>query len=328
MSEPGMNQAVRTNDDVYVNHFSYALGDEVNTVRQAAEHKRLLSSVETLEKAGFTQHHVCRPETNAYALAHRAVTAIQQHLGEIDAIIYATCLPLNGNIGAPAAYRDTRDVKYLMDFPASHLQTDFDLSRAMVIGLNQQACTAMLGSLFMSRAIMNLESSVNRVLCVTADRFPEHSIYEQAYNLISDGAAACIVSRDPAGFRILTSHAVTNGALSIASDDETVGSFFNYTHRVIHETLAKANLQIADIDWIVPQNTNVIAWQIMCSLLPFNPERIHHPTLGQAGHVISGDNIINLKHLADSGDVRSGEKVLLFMAGYGLNWQCVILEKV
>ena len=42
----------------------------------------------------------------------------------------------------------------------------------------------------------------------------------------------------------------------------------------------------------------------------------------------SGDNIINLKHLADRDVVHKGEKVLLFMAGYGLNWQSVILEKV
>lgn len=313
--------------DVFVSHLSYELGDIVNSVEQAALYGRTLSSVETLRKAGFSQHHVCSPDTNAYALAQRAVTKIQDKLGDIDAIIYATCLPLNGNIGAPQKFSETRDVKYLMDFPASNLQAHFDLSKAMVIGLNQQACTAMLGSLFVSRAIMSIEPCVNRVLCVTADRFPENSIYEQAYNLISDGAAACIVSRDPDGFRIIATHAVTNGAMSLASDDETVGSFFNYTYRVIQDTLAKANLKIQNIDWIVPQNTNIVAWQIMCSLLPFDHARIYHHTLGQAGHVISGDNIINLKHLVDSGEVETGEKLLLFMAGYGLNWQCVILEK-
>jgi 3-oxoacyl-[acyl-carrier-protein] synthase-3 len=315
-------------DEVFVDHFSYALGDVVHTVRQAADNGRILTNVETLHKAGFTQHHVCSDSTGAYDLAHRVVTSIQNHLGEIDAIIYATCLPENGNIGRQKAYCESRDVKHLMDFPASHLQADFGLSQAMVIGLNQQACTAMLGSMYIAKAIMSLDSRVNRVLCVTADRFPENAIYEQAYNLISDGAAACIASRKPEGFRIVATHAVTNGALSAASDDETVGSFFNYTHRVIHEALDKAGLTIGDISWIVPQNTNLVAWQIMCSLLPFNHKRVYHPTLGEAGHVISGDNIINLKHLVDSGEVRAGEKVLLFMAGYGLNWQCVILEKV
>lgn len=315
-------------NDVFISHLSYALGDVANTVQQAADNGRLLSSVETLQRAGFTQHHVCGRDTSAYDLARRVVTSIQGDLGDIDAIIYATCIPMNGNIGSPAAYRDTRDVKYLMDFPASHLQADFGLSNAMVIGLNQQACTSMLGSLYIAKAIMSIDSRVNRALCVTADRFPENAVYEQAYNLISDGAAACIVSREPEGFRILTTHAVTNGALAAATDDETVGSFFNYTHRVIHETLEKGGLKVGDIDWIVPQNTNVIAWQIMCSLLPFDPARVYHPTLGSAGHVISGDNIINLKHLVDSGEVAKGDKVLLFMAGYGLNWQCVILEKM
>lgn len=315
-------------NDVYVDHLSYALGEDVNTVQQAADKGRILTTVDTLEKAGFTQHHVSSPDTNAYDLARRAVTSIKDKLGDIDAIIYSTCLPLNGNIGSSEAFRETRDVKHLMDFPGSNLQAEFDLSNAMVIGLNQQACTAMLGSLFISKAIMSIEPQVNRVLCITADRFPEKAIYEQAYNLISDGAAACIVSREPQGYRIIATHAVTNGALSAANDDETVGSFFNYAHRVIQQTLVKAELTIDNIDWIVPQNTNVAAWQIMCSLLKFDHARIHHPTLGQAGHVISGDNIINLKHLTDNGDVKKGEKVLLFMAGYGLNWQCVILEKM
>jgi 3-oxoacyl-[acyl-carrier-protein] synthase-3 len=78
----------------------------------------------------------------------------------------------------------------------------------------------------------------------------------------------------------------------------------------------------------VPQNTNIGAWQVMCTLLPFDYARVYHPTLSDVGHMISGDNIVNMKHLVDNDVVKSGEKVLLFMAGYGLNWQGVILEKV
>jgi 3-oxoacyl-[acyl-carrier-protein] synthase-3 len=66
---------------------------------------------------------------------------------------------------------------------------------------------------------------------------------------------------------------------------------------------------------------------VMCSLLPFDYARVYHPTLSDVGHMISGDNIVNLKHLVNSGAVSKNEKVLLFMAGYGLNWQGVVLEK-
>jgi 3-oxoacyl-[acyl-carrier-protein] synthase-3 len=312
----------------YVSHFSYALGDCPQTLAQAAKRDQLVSSPEALRQAGFARHHVCAAGTDAYQLARRSVCDIGSRLGDIDAIVYATCLPINGNVGSAASFRETRDVKYLMDFPASRLQADFNLKNAKVIGLSQQACTGMLGSLYLAGLMIAADPQVQRVLCLTADRFPAFSLYEQAYNLISDGAAACVVSTEPSGYRLLATHAVTNGALSAATDDETVGSFFNYAHQVIHDTLARAHLTIADIDWIVPQNTNGVAWQILANLLPFDLDRVYHPTLAEVGHMISGDNIVNLKHLSDQGLVSVGHKLLLFMAGYGLNWQVVILEKV
>ena len=185
----------------------------------------------------------------------------------------------------------------------------------------------MLGSLRLARMLLVTEPETGRVLCVTADRFPAGALYEQSYNLISDGAAACVVSDSPATFRLVACHAITNGAMAKASDDETAGSFFSYTHRTIQETLVKAGLNIEDIQWIVPQNTNTKAWQILARLIRFDFERVYFPSIAQAAHVISGDNIINLKLLMEEGKIKSGERMLLLMAGYGLNWQCVILEK-
>jgi len=313
--------------EVFVDHLSFALGDDRRSVEEAQEKGLTLSMARDLREAGFMQHHVCHSQTTAYDLAHRAVSNIREHLKGTGAIVYSTCIPINGNIGDEKKFRETRDVKYLMDFPVSHLQSDFGLDQAFVIGLNQQACTGVLGSLRLAGMLVTCEPQIERVLCVTSDRFPEGALYEQAYNLISDGAVACVVSSSPGAFRLLACHAITNGAMAQASDDETVGSYFNYTYRVINETLAKAGLDMQSIDWVVPQNTNQKAWQILARLLRFDFERVYFPTLSTVGHLISGDNILNLKALTDERGVRSGERLLLFMAGYGLNWQCVILEK-
>lgn len=245
---------------VFVDHLSFALGDKTYTVEQATARESIVSSPDVLRQAGFAQHYVCRPGTTAYDLAQRAVQGIQTALGDIGAIVYSTCLPTNANVGDAARFRATRDVKYLMDFPASHLQSQFGLERATVIGLTQQACTGMLGSLRLARTLLIAEPDIQRVLCVTADRFPDGALYEQAYTLMSDGAAACIVSTVPAGFRLVALQALTNGGLATASDDETVGSYFSYGYRTIQQTLAQAELGIADIDWIVPQNVNIRAW--------------------------------------------------------------------
>jgi 3-oxoacyl-[acyl-carrier-protein] synthase-3 len=316
--------------DCYVGNLSYALGDEISSVEEAGSKGRLLSKPSVLKDAGFKQHHTCTASTSAYDLAHKVLTQLGDALTSdeqpIGAIVYATCLPLNGTITDDSQFKVSRDVKHLMDFPASHVQADFNLNDALVIGLNQQACTAMLGSLRIAKMLLSTEPDIKQVLCITADRFPPGALYEQSYTLVSDGAAACLVSRQPQAFKIITCHGITNGAMAQASDDETVGSYFSYAHRVILETLHKANLDISDINYVVPQNMNIKAWQILSRLLKLDFERVCFPTLPDVGHVISGDNIINLKHLQDSGQIKSGDRILLFMAGYGLNWQCVILE--
>jgi 3-oxoacyl-[acyl-carrier-protein] synthase-3 len=315
--------------DFYVDDFVYALGDTKLHITESAAAGRLLSAADDLADAGFQWHHVCEPTTTAYDLARAATAQLTEGGGlaeGADAIVYATCLPLNGNAGDPGEWERSRDVKHLMDFPASRLQADFGLDRAVVVGLNQQACTAMLGSLRLAGALLAAEPGWERVLCVTADRFPDGSIYEQAYNVISDGAAACVVSRQPAAFRLVTTHQITNGGLSAATDDETVGTYFSYVHRLIRETVARAGLRPADLDWVVPQNTNQKAWQILARLVGIEHERVWLPSLPDVGHVISADNVINLSSLVASGQLRAGQKVLLLMAGFGLNWQAVILE--
>jgi 3-oxoacyl-[acyl-carrier-protein] synthase-3 len=213
-----------------------------------------------------------------------------------------------------------------MHFPASDLQRDLSLDRAIVIGLNQQACTGMLGSLRLARALLADEPEWNRVLCVTADRFPEGAVYEQAYNLVSDAAAACLVSRERHGFRLVAAHHITNGGLSEATNDEEVGTYFSYTSLLVTETLRRAGLHPADIDWIVPQNTNQKAWQIMSRLIGVDVSRVWQSSIGDIGHAISADNVINLAALAQSGQLKPGQRVLLLMAGHGLNWQSVLLE--
>ena len=51
-------------------------------------------------------------------------------------------------------------------------------------------------------------------------------------------------------------------------------------------------------------------------------------TVADVGHVISSDNLVNLAALEATGRVRSGERLLLFMASFGMNWQGLVLEKV
>jgi 3-oxoacyl-[acyl-carrier-protein] synthase-3 len=314
--------------DVFVHDLAFALGDEPRSVEESVARGQTRSPAALLRRAGFARHHVCAPTTSAYDLARRVAAAMRGELGSIDLILYATCLPLNANAGDAASFAASRDVKHLMDFPASRLQAELGLQQATVVGIDQQACTGMLGSFRVGAALLRTEPATQRALCITADRFPPGALYEQSCNLLSDGAAACVLSREPRGFRLLACHAITNGGLGRACDDEAVGSYFTYTHRLIRELLDAAGLAVGDLAWIVPQNMHVTAWTILSRLLGVDRSRVYYRTLPEVGHVISADNLINLQRLDDEGRVEPGERVLLVMAGYGMHWQAVLLEKV
>jgi 3-oxoacyl-[acyl-carrier-protein] synthase-3 len=313
---------------VFVGNLGYALGEVKHGVAESAAEGRLLSSAADLHDAGFRWHHRCGRGTTAYDLARAALRRLAGPggLDGVDAIVYATSLPCNATVGDQADWLRTRDVKYLMDFPAGRLQADFGLTGSVVFGLDQQACTGMLGSVRLAHALLGAEPGWRRVLCVTADRFPEGALYEQAYNVISDGAAACTVDRGTGPFRFVAAHQITNGGLGRADDDETVGAYFGYTHKSVLETLAKAGMVPADLTWIVTQNTIAQAWLVLSRMLGIDADRVWAPSMPDTGHVISADNIINLLELQHSGKLRPGDRILLTMAGFGMNWQCLVLE--
>src|SRR6266508_5619390 len=97
-----------------------------------------ISSAEDLSEAGFRWHHVCASGSTSYDLAAAATRQLAEAevLEPVDAIVYATCLPCNGNLGDAGDWERTRDVKFLMDFPVSRLQADFGLDDAVAVGLN------------------------------------------------------------------------------------------------------------------------------------------------------------------------------------------------
>ena len=317
-----------TGPDLYLDHLAVSLGEHRVSVEESWQAGRLRTDAATFRANGFGCHHMADASTDALDLALRACQEQGEAIAGTGVLVYSTAIPLNSYQRREDAYSLSRDIKDLSDFPASRLQAALGLEQASVVGLTQQACTAMLGSIRLARALLLAEPDLEQVLCVSADRFPPGAIYEQAYNLVSDAACAGLVSRKPGGYRIVACHAITNGALAQASDDEMAGTHFAYAHQIIQETVARAGLTVGDIDWIVPQNTTPKVWQIMSRVLKHPLERVAMDTVARTGHAISADNVLNLLELEASGRVKPGDRLLLFMASFGMNWQGLVLEKV
>ena len=242
--------------DVFVHDLVYALGDRPQSVEEAAARGLTRSPAALLRRAGFACHHVCRPPTTAYDLARRTAARSRAELAAVDLVLYATCLPLNANTGDGAAFAASRDVKDLMDFPASRLQADFGLDAATIVGIDQQACTGMLGALRVGGALLRGEPDLRRVLCVTADRFPpaRRTSRPTTWSPTVPPPACCRAGGAASACSPATPS--PTGRWPAPRDDEAVGAYFTYTHRLVRETLDSAGLGPDDIDWVVPQNTN------------------------------------------------------------------------
>ena len=63
-------------------------------------------------------------------------------------------------------------------------------------------------------------------------------------------------------------------------------------------------------------------------ILRIDRDKVFFDSIKDVGHIISSDNIVNLCELQKTEKIKSGDKLLLLMAGFGLNWQAVLLESV
>ncbi len=314
--------------DVYINCQAVAFPECLQTVEASAAAGLTKTDALTLRASGFGHHRVACAGASCDELARRAVGDLGSAIMGVTTIVYATVLPSNANLAHQGAFEQSRDIRDVARYPASRLQADLDLGQASVIGLTQQATTGMLGAIRIARALLVAEPSQSRILCVVADLVPPGALYEQSFSLLSDGASACVVSREPGGYRLVANHAITIGALLDASDDQIAGTHFGFCNRIITETLVVAGLSIQEIDWIVPQNTSPKVWQILARSLGFPLERVVRWTVADVGHVLGSDNLVNLQALEATGQLKSGDRLLLFMASFGMNWQGLILEKV
>jgi 3-oxoacyl-[acyl-carrier-protein] synthase-3 len=68
------------------------------------------------------------------------------------------------------------------------------------------------------------------------------------------------------------------------------------------------------------------SWEILLQLTGLAADQLYADNIAAKGHVISGDNFINLKDAGDSGRLRSGDRLLLFNFGFGASWSCLLVE--
>jgi 3-oxoacyl-[acyl-carrier-protein] synthase III len=310
----------------------YAFPEATRSVRELAAAGSLTSEAHVLERFGFARVHTATHES-PFSLAAGAAAALLE--GEsvdpasVGLLVWGgpqgptAFVPRPTTAQSSAAHRTTAR----FHFPGTRLQHTLGLDRAAVLGMDQTACTTLFGAVRVARALC-LAEGIERALCVASEFFPADAGREAIFNVTSDAAVAVLVERGGARNRIVAARQVTKGYYwdADALRNEVVASYFPTARHVIQETAEAAGWALSDIDWIIPHNVGRGSWQVLLGLLRLPAARLWDRNLERDGHTLAGDNFINLADAIASGDVRPGQKLLLFSYGYGAHWTALAIE--
>lgn len=295
------------------------------TLGELAGDRLLRSTPAVLTDLGYEAAHVADAAHDAAWLARTAATGALADAGieasAVDALIWAGALPeshVRPVAGDPLLAR--------FAYSASWLQHELGLHRASVHGVAQQGCSGMFSALRMAHALLAAEPELQHVLCLGVDVLPAGAPREILYTVISDAAAAVVVSRHSPRDRWQGFHQVSKGYYwdVPARQNEIIASYFPTSRLVITDLLARAGLSAHDVDCVVPTGIGAGSWEVLTGLCGIEPDRIHR---GRSfGHTIAADSFLHLADLRANGTLRPGSRVLLFTYGFGSSWCGLLLE--
>lgn len=317
---------------VGISAIQYLFAGQPVPLAELAARGALESDAGLLADFGFERVHVAdreAPYDLALAAARRLLDEHCVDPASVDAILVGASpsamsfAPAREAREAAAALLTTRRFQYA----ASRLQFDLGCDGAALLGLDQLACTTLFGAVRVARALVAAEG-MRRVLCVASEFFPARAGREALWNLTSDAACALLVERDAPVNRVRALRTVSKGYYwdGDARREEVVASYFPTALHVVDRTLADAGWSRADVDWVVPHNVSSRSWAVLMGLLRLPRARLWDANIAARGHSLAGDNFINLRDATERGDVRPGERVLLFSYGYGAHWTAMAVE--
>ena len=298
---------------------------------ELAERKLLTTNHESLRELGFSVAHVAdeihNPQWLVKTAAIRALADAQLKAEDIGLLVYAGGLAESHLLVATNAAAEGNSILNRFRYPSGWLQDELALDNAEVVGVAQQGCASMFAAIRIARNSLVAQPELRHALCVGVDVLPENAHREIVYNVISDGAAAVVVSRESARDQWVDFHQISRGYYwdTPARQAEIIAAYFPTARLAINELLARNQLIADDIGLVVPSGIQRGSWDVLLDLVKIPRDRLYDP--GESfGHSICADNFVHLERLRRDNSIPPGTKILLFTYGFGSSWCCLLLE--
>ncbi|MEO6563470.1 MAG: beta-ketoacyl-ACP synthase III [Nitrosospira sp.] len=282
-------------------------------------------------RTGITQRHIAADNEMASDLAlnasRQAMAAAGVTAGDVDLIIVATTTP---DVIFPSTACILQDKLGVNDCPAFDVQAVcsgfiYALATAdMFIRAGKCRTALVVGTEIYSRIL----DWTDRSTCV----------------LFGDGAGAVVLTQsDQPG--ILSSHLHADGSYSkilavpgsicggkvqgkpfVMMEGNVVFKFaIKVLEDVVREALAENNLEVSDIDWLIPHQANIRIIISTANKLGLPMEKVV-ATLDRHGNTSAASIPLALDIAVRDGRIKSGQLVLLEGVGGGFTWGAVLVR--
>lgn len=182
------------------------------------------------------------------------------------------------------------------------------LTNAFPAGITLNNCTSFLSAISMAVAMVRA-GRCRHALLITADKVPDESLRMTNFALLSDGAASCLVSREPGlGYELVAEAFLP----SVAPIDSYRGKDEPELYqRVARAVTDESGIEPAAVKKVLCSNIFKPITQLKESKLGFQRRQLHLDNVPRYGHCFSADTAINLVDCETQGAIAHGDHVLL-----------------
>ncbi|GIP63146.1 3-oxoacyl-[acyl-carrier-protein] synthase III C-terminal domain-containing protein [Virgibacillus pantothenticus] len=205
------------------------------------------------------------------------------------------------------------------------LLKEFNLHNIDYYGISHANCASFFIGLKTAVDFLRKSTAESEVLIISGDQtnFMSESRYLTKSSIIGDSSAAMIISNRPKEKEILSTHVMADtrffyGIYALKEEvDQFNKSYSNNLNRLIDQTITKANIDLNNIDWILPHNVNATTWRNFSRERGFDPKKIMTDLIEEIGHTYCTDAQINLNYGLKNGKIKPGHLCLLIGVGVG-----------
>jgi 3-oxoacyl-[acyl-carrier-protein] synthase-3 len=281
-------------------------------------------------RTGIAQRHIAADGETASDMAlhasREAMKASGVSAGQIDLIIVATTTP---DVIFPSTACILQDKLGVKDCPAFDVQAVcsgfiYALTTAdMFIRAGKCRTALVVGTEVYSRILDWSDRSTcvlfgdgaGAVVLAASDRpgiISSHLHADGSYNnILSAPGSLCGGKAQGRPFVMMEGNTVFKFAVKVLED-------------VVHEALAENNLEVSDLDWLIPHQANIRIIISTAKKLGMPMEKVV-TTLEKHGNTSAASIPLALDVAVRDGRIKSGQNVLLEGVGGGFTWGAVLL---